>query len=102
MAIAQSYASAGATCLSVLTDEQYFQGHDNFLVQVGQAVSLPLLRKDFTIDEYQVYEARAIGADCILLIVSALSAEQLNQLHTLAASLELDVLIEVHLSLIHI
>ena len=96
VAIAQSYASAGATCLSVLTDEQYFQGHDNYLVQVGQAVSLPLLRKDFTIDEYQVYEARAIGADCILLIVSALSAEQLNQLHTLAASLELDVLIEVH------
>ena len=96
VAIAQSYASAGATCLSVLTDEQYFQGHDNFLVQVGQAVSLPLLRKDFTIDEYQVYEARAIGADCILLIVSALSAEQLNQLHTLAASLELDVLVEVH------
>ena len=96
VAIAQSYASAGATCLSVLTDEQYFQGHDNYLVQVGEAVSLPLLRKDFTIDEYQVYEARAIGADCILLIVSALSAEQLNQLHTLAASLELDVLIEVH------
>jgi len=96
VAIAQSYASAGATCLSVLTDEQYFQGHDNYLVQVGGAVSLPLLRKDFTIDEYQVYEARAIGADCILLIVSALSAEQLNQLHTLAASLELDVLIEVH------
>ncbi|MEC7414204.1 MAG: indole-3-glycerol phosphate synthase TrpC [Pseudomonadota bacterium] len=96
VAIAQSYASAGATCLSVLTDQQYFQGHDNYLVQVGQAVSLPLLRKDFTIDEYQVYEARAIGADCILLIVSALSTEQLNQLHTLAASLELDVLIEVH------
>ena len=96
VAIAQSYASAGATCLSVLTDQQYFQGHDNYLVQVGQAVSLPLLRKDFTIDEYQVYEARAIGADCILLIVSALSAEQLHQLHTLAASLELDVLIEVH------
>lgn len=96
VAIAQSYASAGATCLSVLTDEQYFQGHDNYLVQVGQAVSLPLLRKDFTIDEYQVYEARAIGADCILLIVSALSAEQLHQLHTLATSLELDVLIEVH------
>ena len=96
VAIAQSYASAGATCLSVLTDQQYFQGHDNYLVQVGQAVSLPLLRKDFTIDEYQVYEARAIGADCILLIVSALSAEQLNQLYTLAASLELDVLIEVH------
>ena len=96
VAIAQSYASAGATCLSVLTDEQYFQGHDNYLVQVGEAVSLPLLRKDFTIDEYQVYEARAIGADCILLIVSALSAEQLHQLHTLATSLELDVLIEVH------
>ena len=96
VAIAQSYASAGATCLSVLTDEQYFQGHDDYLVQVGQAVTLPLLRKDFTIDDYQVYEARAMGADCILLIVSALSAGQLHQLHELATSLDLDVLIEVH------
>ncbi|MGB0997468.1 MAG: indole-3-glycerol phosphate synthase TrpC [Pseudomonadales bacterium] len=96
VAIAQSYASAGATCLSVLTDEQYFQGHDDYLVQVGQAVTLPLLRKDFTIDDYQVYEARALGADCILLIVSALSAGQLHQLHELATSLDLDVLIEVH------
>lgn len=96
VAIAQSYASAGATCLSVLTDEQYFQGHDDYLVQVGQAVTLPLLRKDFTIDDYQVYEARAMGADCILLIVSALSAGQLHQLHELATYLDLDVLIEVH------
>ena len=96
VAIAQSYASAGATCLSVLTDEQYFQGHDDYLMQVGQAVTLPLLRKDFTIDDYQVYEARAMGADCILLIVSALSAGQLHQLHELATSLDLDVLIEVH------
>ena len=61
--IAMSYAAAGATCLSVLTDEQYFQGHDDYLMQVRDAVALPLLRKDFTLDEYQVYEARAMGAD---------------------------------------
>ena len=95
-AIASSYAAAGATCLSVLTDEQYFQGHDDYLVRVRDTVSVPLLRKDFTIDDYQVYEARALGADCILLIVSALDAEQLTHLHNLALSLDLDVLIEVH------
>ena len=96
VAIATSYAAANATCLSILTDEQYFQGHDDYLRDVRRAVSLPLLRKDFTIDAYQVYEARAMGADCILLIVSALTSEQLHDLHALAQSLGLDVLIEVH------
>ncbi len=94
--IASSYAAANATCLSVLTDEQYFQGHDDYLREVRRAVTLPLLRKDFTIDPYQVYEARAMGADCVLLIVSALSADDLRALYALACSLELDVLIEVH------
>ena len=95
-AIATSYAAANATCLSILTDEQYFQGHDDYLRDVRQAVTLPLLRKDFTIDAYQVYEARAMGADCILLIVSALSSGDLQDLYALAQSLGLDVLIEVH------
>lgn len=95
-AIAISYAAADATCLSILTDEQYFQGHDDYLREVRRAVTLPLLRKDFTIDAYQVYEARAMGADCILLIVSALTSEQLHDLYALAQSLGLDVLIEVH------
>ena len=96
VAIATSYAAANATCLSILTDEQYFQGHDDYLRNVRRAVSLPLLRIDFTIDAYQVYEARAMGADCILLIVSALTSEQLHDLYALAQSLGLDVLIEVH------
>ena len=95
-AIATSYAAANATCLSVLTDEQYFQGHDDYLRDVRKAVRLPLLRKDFTIDAYQVYEARAMGADCVLLIVSALDPEELRTLYALAYSLGLDVLIEVH------
>ena len=95
-AIATSYAAANATCLSVLTDEQYFQGHDDYLRDVRKAVRLPLLRKDFTIDAYQVYEARAMGADCVLLIVSALDPDELRTLYALAYSLGLDVLIEVH------
>ena len=95
-AIATSYATANATCLSILTDEQYFQGHDDFLREVRQVVTLPLLRKDFTIDAYQVYEARAMGADCILLIVSALKPADLRDLYALAQSMGLDVLIEVH------
>ena len=95
-AIATSYATANATCLSILTDEQYFQGHDNYLREVRQVVTLPLLRKDFTIDAYQVYEARAMGADCILLIVSALKPADLRDLYALAQSVGLDVLIEVH------
>lgn len=94
--IAQSYAAAGATCLSVLTDEQYFQGADQYLKDARAAVSLPVIRKDFIIDEYQIYEARAMGADCILLIVAALDIMSLTVLYGSAKSMGLDVLIEVH------
>ncbi len=95
-AIARSYAAGGATCLSVLTDRDFFQGSEAFLQQARAACTLPLLRKDFVIDPYQVHEARAIGADCILLIVSALDDDVLLQLSLLAAELDLDVLCEVH------
>ena len=95
-AIAQSYEKGGACCLSVLTDMDFFQGADEYLKMARSASTLPVIRKDFIIDEYQIYEARAMGADCILLIVSALSEEQLNQLHEVARSLGMDVLIEVH------
>lgn len=94
--IAQSYARGGAACLSVLTDKLYFQGHENYLQAARAACTLPVIRKDFMIDPYQIYEARAIGADCILLIVSALNDQQLNELYTLAIELGMDVLIEVH------
>jgi indole-3-glycerol phosphate synthase len=96
VAIAESYAEAGATCLSVLTDERFFQGHDDYLRAARAAVDLPVLRKDFTVDRYQVYEAKALRADCILLIVAALSREALADHHGLALELGLDVLIEVH------
>jgi indole-3-glycerol phosphate synthase len=96
VAIAQSYARGGAACLSVLTDVDFFQGSDEYLRAVRNCCDLPLIRKDFIIHPYQVYEARAIGADCILLIVSALGSAQLKNLHGLAVDLGMDVLIEVH------
>ncbi len=96
VAIAQSYARGGAACLSVLTDVDFFQGSDEYLRAVRNCCDLPLIRKDFIIHPYQVYEARAIGADCILLIVSALDSAQLKDLHALAVDLGMDVLIEVH------
>lgn len=94
--IAKSFAAHGACCLSILTDEEFFQGSDEYLKQVRAAVSLPILRKDFIIDAYQVYESRVIGADCILLIVAALSDAQLQEFAALAEKLNLDVLVEVH------
>jgi len=94
--IAQSYANAGAACLSVLTDVDFFQGHDDYLVAARNACSLPVIRKDFIIDEYQIVEARTLGADCILLIVSALDDKALNHLHQVANDLGMDVLVEVH------
>ena len=95
-AIAASYARANATCLSVLTDAHFFQGSESFLMQARGACALPVLRKDFIIDSYQVWEARLIGADCILLIVSALGDAALLELSLLAADLDMDVLVEVH------
>jgi indole-3-glycerol phosphate synthase len=94
--IAKSYAKSSASCLSVLTDVDFFQGSDEYLIQARAACNLPVLRKDFVIDPYQVYESRAIGADCILLIVACLTDAQLNELCGLAHNLEMDVLIEVH------
>ena len=94
--IARDYAAGGAAALSVLTDEAFFQGDDRHLVEARSASGLPVLRKDFTIDAYQVYEARALGADCVLLIVAALGDAQLNEMAGLAAHLGMDVLVEVH------
>lgn len=94
--IAASYAAAGASCLSVLTDVDFFQGSDACLQAARAACALPVLRKDFIIDPYQVYEARAIDADCILLIVAALDDARMQALSTLAHALGMDVLVEVH------
>ena len=94
--IAGSYEAGGATCLSVLTDHDFFQGSEAYLAQAKRACALPVLRKDFMIDSYQVVEARAIGADCILLIVAALDDAKLMELSQMAAQMELDVLVEVH------
>ncbi len=94
--IAQSYEQGGAACLSVLTDIDFFQGSDAYLQEARNACTLPVLRKDFVIDPYQIYEARLIGADAILLIVACLSDTQLSEFSSLAHELGLDVLVEVH------
>ncbi len=96
VSIAKSYASHGAACLSVLTDVEFFQGADEYLQTARTAVDIPVLRKDFTIDPYQIYEARHLGADCILLIVAALSDLQLTEFTGIATDLHMDVLVEVH------
>jgi len=94
--IAASYANHGAACLSVLTDEQFFQGSEAYLKQARAACDLPVLRKDFMVDEYQIYQARAMGADAILLIAAALSLKQMQSFETLAHQLGMAVLVEVH------
>jgi indole-3-glycerol phosphate synthase len=95
-ALARTYASAGATCLSVLTDGPYFQGDAEHLRLAREAVALPVLRKDFMLDPWQIYESRAMGADCVLLIMAALTNEMALELETIARSLDMDVLAEVH------
>lgn len=94
--IAASYAAGGATCLSVLTDVKFFQGSHDYLRQARAACTLPVLRKDFMIDPYQVISARAMGADCILLIAAALETQRMQELEACAMELSLDVLVEVH------
>lgn len=94
--IAHSFESGGAACLSVLTDRDYFQGHPNFIEQVRSSSKLPVLRKDFIIDPYQIYESRALGADCILLIVAALDLKAMKELEGIANDLGMAVLVESH------
>lgn len=94
--VARSYEKGGAACLSVLTDVDFFQGSDSYLQMARNATTLPVLRKDFTVDAYQIYEARALGADCVLLIAAAMSEQQLQDLHGIGLEAGLDVLVEVH------
>ncbi len=96
VSLAQAYERAGTDCISVLTDVDYFQGSNDYLTEIRSQVKVPLLRKDFTIDERQIYEARLIGADAILLIAAILTPKQLADFHTLGRDLGLDVLVEVH------
>ncbi|PCJ22931.1 MAG: indole-3-glycerol-phosphate synthase [SAR86 cluster bacterium] len=93
---AQDYESNGATCLSILTDEKYFQGCNDYLVQARKACTIPVLRKDFMVDTYQLAESKVLGADCILLIVAALEQSQLLELEAYARDISLDILVEVH------
>ena len=94
--IAQSYAECGAACLSVLTDVQFFQGQVDYLKQARASCQLPVLRKDFMVDPYQIYESRAMGADCVLLIAACLDDAQMKDLEAIARSLDMAVLVEVH------
>ncbi|MDE4454092.1 indole-3-glycerol phosphate synthase TrpC [Psychrobacter sp. DAB_AL62B] len=93
---AKQYEQAGASCLSVLTDRDYFQGDDSYLTQARQSCELPILRKDFMVDVYQIYQSYLLGADCILLIMACLDDTQVKELHALSIELGMDVLIEIH------
>ncbi|WP_404365290.1 indole-3-glycerol phosphate synthase TrpC [Marinobacter sp.] len=95
-AIAESYAKAGATCLSVLTDQDFFQGHEDYLTEARHACDLPVIRKDFMVAPYQIYESRALNGDCILLIAACLTRSQMQELEGIAHEIGLDVLVEVH------
>lgn len=94
--IAESYEKAGAACLSVLTDRDFFQGHEDYMQQARAAVALPVIRKDFMVSPYQIYESKALDADCVLLIAACLTKDQMQELSGIAHEVGLDVLVEVH------